>query len=125
MKRFLMPLAASVLLAACAAPSEFAYLNGHRWSTVEINTFDTRIVSVDGYTRTQNRQLFVEPGVRTVVLEAAPVGGFVWPYQRELVLTIEPCTQYWFEAKRVSPLSQDWEPRVNHKERVAGCPRAG
>ena len=121
MKRQCMSLMVAALTAACATPSEFSYLNGQRWSRVEINTFDTRIVSVDGFTRSQNERLFVEPGIRRVVLEAAPVGGFAWPVQRELVLDIEPCTQYWFEAKRVNPLAQDWEPRVNHREPVAGC----
>lgn len=121
MKRVLLPFAVAGLLAACAIPFQSSYLNGERWSRVEINTFDTRIVSVDGYTRSQNERLLVEPGRRTVVLEAVPVGGFVWPQQRELVLEVEPCMQYWFEAKRISPLAQEWEPRVNHKESIAGC----
>jgi len=121
MKFLLLLSATATMVAACAAPAEFSYLNGSRWTTVELNTYDTRIISVDGYTRRQNEKLFVDPGVRTIVLEAVPTAGFFWPQQREIVVKVEPCMQYWFEAKRVNPLSQDWEPRVNYADRIAGC----
>ena len=113
--------AIAVAAAACAATEPFAYLNGPRWSRVELNTFDTRIVSVDGVTRLQNELLPVQPGIRTIVLEAPPAAGFLLPEQRTLVLNVEPCKQYWFEAKRTNPLSQDFEPRVNYSAEIAGC----
>ena len=121
MKFLLLLSATATMVAGCAAPAEFSYLNGSRWTTVELNTYDTRIISVDGYTRRQNEKLFVDPGVRTIVLEAAPAAGFFWPQQREIVVNVEPCMQYWFEAKRANPLAQDWEPRVNYADRIAGC----
>lgn len=121
MKRFLAVSVIAVVAAACATTEPFSYLNGFRWSRVEINTFDALIVSVDGATRLQNEKLPVEPGIRTIVLAAPPAAGFHRREQRSLVLKVEPCMQYWFEAKRINPLSQDWEPRVNHSERIAGC----
>jgi len=113
--------AIAVTAAACATQEPFAHLNGFRWSRVELNTFDTRIVSVDGVTRLQNEKLTVEPGVRTIVLEAPPAAGFRRGEERTIVLKVEPCMQYWFEARRTNPLSQDFEPRVNHSDRIAGC----
>lgn len=121
MKLPLLLSAAATMIAACTTPADFSYLNGNRWTTVELNTYDTRIISVDGFTRRQNAKLFVEPGVRTIVLEAPPAAGFTWGQLREIVVTVEPCMQYWFEAKRTNPLSQDWEPRVNYSDRIAGC----
>ena len=41
-----------------------------------------------------------------------------------LDLDVEPCTRYWFEAKKPSALSQDFEPRVNYQEPIAGCGEA-
>lgn len=121
MKPALALSAAAAMSAACAVGEPFVYLNGMRWSRVELNTFDTRIVSVDGVTRLQNDKLPVEPGVRTIVLEAPPAAGFHRGEERTIVLDVEPCVQYWFEARRANPLSQDFEPRVNHSARIAGC----
>jgi hypothetical protein len=121
MKRLLLLVTATTMVAACATSEEFSYLNGFRWTRVEMNTFDARIVSVDGVTRAQNAKLLVDPGVRTIVLEAPPAAGFFWPVQREIVVKVEPCMQYWFEARRANPLAQDWEPRVNFSDRIAGC----
>jgi hypothetical protein len=89
MKLLLLLTATATMVAGCAAPAEFSYLNGFRWTRVELNTYDTRIVSVDGYTRRQNEKLFVDPGVRTIVLEAPPAAGFFWPQQREIVVKVE------------------------------------
>jgi hypothetical protein len=36
-------------------------------------------------------------------------------------VNVEPCTEYWFEARRASQREQDFEPRVNYKEPIAGC----
>ena len=121
MKALLVFSAAATMVAACATTEAFSYLNGFRWKRAELNTFDARIVSVDGVTRLQNADLPVEPGIRTIVLEAPPAAGFHQGEQRAIVLNVEPCTKYWFEAKRINPLSQDWEPRVNYSDRIAGC----
>jgi hypothetical protein len=121
MKFPLLLSAAATMLVACATPTEFSYLNGQRWIKVELNTYDTQVVSVDGFTRRQNAKLFVEPGVRTIVLEAPPAAGFTRGQLRDIVVNVEPCMQYWFEAKRTNPLSQDWEPRVNYSDSIAGC----
>jgi len=121
MKALLVFSAAATMVAACATTEAFSYLNGFRWNKTELNTYDARIISVDGVTRLQNEDLRVEPGVREIVLEAPPAAGFYHGEQRALVLEVEPCMQYWFEAKRTNPLSQDWEPRVNYSARIAGC----
>jgi len=56
--------ATATMVAACAAPAEFSYLNGFRWTRVELNTYDTRIVSVDG-----------ARGGRTRSFSSTPVSG--------------------------------------------------
>ncbi len=121
MKTLPLLLIAGAIATACATTQAYSYLNGFRWSKVEANTYDVLIVSVDGVTRAQNAKLLVEPGVRTLILEAPPADGFRRGEQRELVLRIDPCMECWFEAKRSNPLSQDWEPRVNYRDRIAGC----
>jgi hypothetical protein len=117
----LLPSVAGLLAAGCATSEPFSYLDGARWNRVELNTFDTLIVSVDGKYYTQNSRVRVEPGRRKIVLQAPPVDGFRFGEQRTLELNVEPCTRYWFEAKKANALSQDWEPRVNYKEPIAGC----
>lgn len=110
-----------VLLTGCATTQNFSYLDGYRWNRAELNTFDTVIVSVDGQHYLENKRVRVEPGLRKIVLQAPPTAGFRFGEQRTIELNIEPCTHYWFEAKKANALAQDWEPRVNYKDRIAGC----
>jgi hypothetical protein len=107
-------------LSCCATPS-FSYLDGERWSRSELNTYDTLIVSVDGTSYSYNSQIRVEPGRHHIVFQTNPIPGFDQSPQKALDIDIEPCQRYWFEAKRVNRGTQDFEPRVNYKESIAGC----
>jgi hypothetical protein len=55
------------------------------------------------------------------VLQAPPVAGFRYGTQRTLEIDIAPCQRYYFAAIRKSVLEQDWEPRVDYVETIAGC----
>jgi len=107
-------------LTACSTPP-FSYLDGYRWSTAELNTYDTLIVSVDGRSYAYNSKIRVDPGPHRIVFQTQPIGGFTFSPQKALDIDIKPCTRYWFEAKRVNALEQDFEPRVNYAESIAGC----
>jgi hypothetical protein len=41
--------------------------------------------------------------------------------ERTFTLDVKPCTRYWLEAKKTNRLAQDFVPRVNHSEPIAGC----
>lgn len=116
---------AAFVLAGCAAPPEgFSFLHGERWRKVELNTFDVMIISVDGrhYIERPGKPVMVAPGLRRIVVQGPPASGFTFGEQRTLTLEVKPCTRYWLEAKKTSALVQDFEPRVNHSEPIAGCP---
>src|ERR1700757_4257198 len=119
----MLALAAAVIpLQACTtAPKQFSYLDGYRWSRAEINTFDTLIVSVDGKSYTYNSAIMVDPGRHHIIFQTQPVAGFAFSPKKALDIDIKPCVRYWFEAKRVNALEQDFEPRVNYVERIVGC----
>jgi len=108
-------------LAACASQQSFSYLDGARWSTAELNTYDTTIVQVDDTSYVSNSKIPVDPGVHHIRLQTRPPFGFSESPVKELVLDVKPCTRYWFEAKRVNSVTQDFEPRVNYSEHIAGC----
>jgi len=118
-----LALVATVIwLQSCAAtPKQFSYLDGYRWSTVEVNTFDTLIVSVDGKSYTYNSKIMVDPGPHRIVFQTAPTPGFSFSPQKELMIDIAPCTRYWFEAKKANTIAQDFEPRVNYTLPIIGC----
>jgi len=107
-------------LAACAT-QPFSYLDGERWSRVELNTYDTRIVQIDDTSYVSNSLIRVDPGVHHIRFQTRPPQGFFESPVKELVIDIKPCTRYWFEAKRVNSGTQDFEPRVNYSEHIAGC----
>jgi hypothetical protein len=108
-------------LAGCATSTPFAYLDGERWTKVEMNTYDTLILAVDGTSYTYNSRIRIDPGVHHIVFQTIPAAGFTFSPRKELVLDVEPCTRYWFEAKRQNAAQQDFEPRVNYKEHIGGC----
>lgn len=113
-----------VMLAGCATqPDGIVYLHGERWHKAELNTFDVIVISVDGthYIERRDRPVMIEPGLRKIVVQGPPVTGFTFGEQRTLVLDAKPCTRYWLEAKKAGPLTQDFEPRVNFQEPLAGC----
>lgn len=121
------PLAAvaamALLGAGCATTDTFSQLTGNRWHKAELNTYDVAIISVDGkhYIERPGTPVMIDPGPRTIVLQAPAVAGFRYGEQRALKLDVQPCTKYWLEAKKAGPLSQDFEPRVNYTEKIAGC----
>ncbi len=122
MKRvsILLP-AAAALLTGCASYG-YSQIDGYRWSKVELNTFDVTVISVDGEHYLQRATpVLVDPGPRKIVVQGPPTAGFRFGEQRTLELNVEPCTRYWLEAKKANSLSQDFEPRVNYKEPIAGC----
>jgi hypothetical protein len=113
-------LCAAAGLSACAT-QKFSYLDGYRWTKVEMNTYDAYIVSVDGHSYPYNSKIRVDPGPHHIVFQTTPAAGFTLSQEKALDIDIEPCTRYWFEAKRANRLQQDFEPRVNYKEPISGC----
>ena len=48
-------------LSGCSTTRDFSFLDGERWNKVEMNTFDTWIVSVDGRSYTVNSRIRIDP----------------------------------------------------------------
>ncbi len=113
-------LALAAALAACAS-EPLSYLDGRRFAVAEINTFDTVIVSVDGKSYATNRRIPVSPGRHRIVFQTVPTPGFPYSPQKTLDIDIKRCTHYWFEARKLNALEQDFEPRVNYTEHIPGC----
>ncbi len=112
----------ALAVAGCATSEPFSQLDGRRWNRVELNTYDVTIISVDGEHYVQRAApIVVKPGPHRIVVQGPPTAGFRFGEQRVLELDVEPCMRYWLEAKKANALSQDFEPRVNHKEPIAGC----
>ena len=112
---------ALVGLAGCASSEAFSYLDGERWVKVEMDTYDTVILAVDGKSYSYNSRIRIDPGEHHIVFETRPAAGFSFSQRKELVLDVAPCTRYYFEAKRANAAQQDFEPRVNYREPIAGC----
>ncbi len=119
MRNTALLLATGALLAGCAT-EPFSYLDGRRYFRAELNSYSTTVISVDGEHRVVN-PVRIEPGRRTIVLQAPPVAGFRFGTQRTLDLDVAPCMRYYLAAVRPTSLSQDWTPKVDYVEPIAGC----
>ncbi len=119
MKVALLGLTTAALLAGCAT-EPFSYLDGRRYFRAQMNTYNASVVTVDGKDYLQN-PVRIEPGRRTIVLQAPPVAGFREGKKRTMEVDIEPCKHYYFAAVRKNAIDQDWEPRIDYVEPIAGC----
>jgi hypothetical protein len=111
------------LLGGCATPQSFSQLTGYRWLKAELNTYDVIIMSVDDrdYIERRGLPVQIDPGLRSIVVQGPSTAGFTYGEQRRLELFLQPCTRYYLEAKKENSLAQDFEPRVNFSEPIAGC----
>jgi hypothetical protein len=119
MKTTTLTLVAAALLVGCAT-EPFSFLESRRYFRADMHSSNAAVISVDGKDYLQ-RPLRIEPGRHTIVLQAPPVGGFRYGEQRTIELDVEPCKRYYFAAVRKNALDQDWEPRVDYVEPIAGC----
>jgi len=92
---------------------------------VKLNTFPTRIVTIDGEsTMLRQTPVPIEPGKHVIRLSTAPVAGIAVPEYRELALQVEPCKRYYIVAQRDNRLLQDWRPVIDQVDPAGGksCP---
>ena len=121
-KRVLMLTTAAIsgLLAACAStPFSSSYLIGDRYFKTPIDTQPVIILGVDDWDTTL-RRILVEPGERTIRVQALPAPGA--PQQTgSLKLDVKPCFTYYIVAVRANPITADFTPKVDYAEPLAGC----
>ena len=124
LNRTLCLAAAAVVLGGCATSEPFSYLDGRRYYQAQMNVSNASIASVDGKDYVQN-PVRIDPGVHEITLETRPVGGFRFADKRTITLDVKPCKRYYFAAVRETALSQDWQPKVDYVEDIAGCGSKG
>lgn len=115
--------ASIVALAGCASTAPLSFIEGVPWTRTDSTLYRVRVVSVDAHIEFNGpeKPLMVSPGLRSLVLEAAPDAGAGRHMQKTYALRVEPCTHYYLAARRSSPLLADWTLVVDQKEPVAGC----
>jgi hypothetical protein len=119
MKRRLALIAAAVALTGCASSFHDSYLVGQRYFRTNIDTQPVIILGVDNWDTTQRRVL-VEPGERTIRVQALPVPGA--PQETAAFkLDVKPCFTYYIVAVRENPIAATFMPRVDYAEPLAGC----
>jgi len=124
-----MKLAAAVVLASALytvnasalekwGPS-WSEVTGSRYSRATMNRAPGIIKSIDGRNYT-TRIIKIEPGKRTVVVQAPPRQGFPG-IDKHMALDIAPCKRYYINAQFDSSVGPQWKPVLAHVERIPGC----
>ncbi|HEY8047990.1 MAG TPA: hypothetical protein VIE63_02375 [Ramlibacter sp.] len=122
--RSALALVASIAaLAGCASTAPLSFVEGVPWTKTDSTLFPVRVVSIDGHIEfsAPGKAIMISPGLRSLVLEAAPDEGAGRHIQKTYALPVQPCTHYYLGAKRTSALVSDWTLVVDAKEPVAGC----
>jgi hypothetical protein len=116
-------LATFVVVAGCASTAPLSYLEGVPSTKTDPTLYPVRVVAIDGHMEFDrpNEPAMVSPGLRQLVLEAAPSEGVHRHIQKSYSLAIQPCTHYFLAARRSSPMQADWDLVVDRKETVSGC----
>jgi hypothetical protein len=118
---FALIAAVGAVFAGCATTDTFSYLEGTRYFRANLYHYDASIISVDGTHYLLQRPVRIDPGVHKIVVQAPPAAGFRYGEQRTIELNVEPCKRYWFAAVKKNALAQDFEPKVDYVEDIAGC----
>jgi hypothetical protein len=108
----------AALFAGCSTP--YSQLLGYRYYRTPIDTYPVSITRVDdrGYARLP---VLIEPGSHQVTVQAPPAAGFAYGNSQTFTLDVKPCTRYYLVAVKSNRLSQEFTPRVDYEEPVAGC----
>ncbi|WP_077037035.1 hypothetical protein [Pelomonas sp. KK5] len=112
----------AILASACSSLSK-SWLEVDRMQRADMLTFPVRIVSVDGQILfgENHIRLNVDPGLRSLVLEAAPAELSNVVVQKSYSFAVQPCTSYVLGARRASTTARDWELVVVDKTVDAKC----
>ena len=119
----LVALASIVAVAGCASTAPLSFIEGVPLTKTDPTLHPLRLVAIDGHMEFNRpgEPAMVSPGLRELVLEAAPSEGVHRHIQKGYSIAIEPCTHYYLAARRDSPMESDWALVVDRKEPVAGC----
>jgi hypothetical protein len=131
MQRILLcsSIVAATLLAGCA--TSYSQLTGARYHRVPIDTYPVAVLSVDGKASPLRSPILIEPGMRQITVQGPPSSGLNGPYgtygdRQTFTLDVKPCTHYWLVAVKPNRLSNEFTPKVDYAEPIAGCtPPAG
>ena len=126
MKIHSAPIAAAVLLAACAAPPGSSYAKPYALYQTEskMPTDFVRpawVAKVDGQDIVFGQNQPVEPGMRSVVISLSGPPGSNNLATDTIQVDTKPCTRYFFSSRRSSLTSNDWKAFVSGTETIGEC----
>ena len=114
-------LVVATLLAGCASTDyHYSQLVGRRYFKTNIDTYPVIILSVDGRSFVGPYPVLVDAGMRDVQLQGPPTVVNLQLTQ-VMKLDVKPCTRYYLVAVKQNPLQNEFTPRVDFGEPVAGC----
>lgn len=113
---------ATAVFAGCAS-APLSFVRSAEATGADTQLYGVRVVSVDGHIRFERPRdrIAVDPGLRALVLEAAPTSITPRLVQKSYTLPVEPCTSYELAARRQHPGDADWTLVVKLKDPVAAC----
>lgn len=126
MKTFLIRmsvLSCVVSLSACSilAKAPLSYLEAKPYSAIHSSLQSpVQVVSIDGSMQF-SMPVQIAPGERDLVLEAMSSQSALRTKQKNVRLTIAPCTRYFLLAQRDSTMQADWQLTIASTEIVSAC----
>lgn len=119
--RTAVALVVATLLAGCASTDyHYSQLVGRRYFKTNIDTYPVIILSVDGRSFVGPYPVLVDAGMRDVLLQGPPTVVNLQLTQ-VMKLDVKPCTRYYLVAVKQNPLQNEFTPRVDFEEPIAGC----
>ena len=119
-----LALCASVVASLCACAGwtqPFSQIDGHKYFSTALDTYSVQIIRIDGRD-TLDDPVFVDPGLRKVVVQGPPDGGaYRFGEQRTIELNVAPCRRYHLVAVKQTRLASDFVVKVDFEEPIAGC----
>ena len=109
----------TAMVAGCAWQAPMSEVTGNLYSRVDMNTYPTGILSIDGEA-TYYDPTTITPGRHVLRVQGASPS---WSTAvKEYVLEVQPCVRYYIAAYRAAPNIPDWEVRIDEILPISGCP---
>ena len=118
----LAALATAAALPSVAGPYDQPYVlfEARERSTTQ-DLAPATVMKVDGKNTRTGRQEPYSPGKHAVEVSVPGRKGMSNPERQTVEVDAQPCTRYYFAAKRSSPTDDDWKAYVAREDSIAEC----
>jgi hypothetical protein len=112
---------ACALLAGCAAAGTSIISGAYWYPSARRDRWPVAIVAADGQFHAQAREVPLDPGTHTLILESLKPPILHLRVQQAFLVKTDACKRYYLAAQHSGPLDDKWEPVIDRVDDLPWC----